>query len=98
MDPEVTLISDAIQLGIGGVVAVLVLLWKRADDRKHQEDMKSMIERAERREDQQTAVISANTAAVSSLNSIVNKMIDLDAIEKRLLDKMVKVMDSQGRM
>jgi len=56
-------------LGIGGVVAVIVLMWKRADDKRYADELRADRDRI------QTA-LEANTTAVIEVNRTISAMFE----------------------
>lgn len=82
MDPE--LLKILVSTGVGGVLAGIVLWWKRLDDQKHAADLKTIMERRDRTDDRTLQIIDANTAALRSLQGAVENVASLRGIEERL--------------
>ena len=40
--PDIGVISDVVGLGVGAVIAIIVLLWKRGDDQRYQKALEDM--------------------------------------------------------
>lgn len=67
------LLQIAASLGIGGVIAVLTLQWKRADDLTHRDELKTFVDRMDLRDKEHR----------DELKTVVDRM---EARDKRLLD------------
>ncbi len=73
-------LEQLLSLGVGGVVAAIVLWWKRQDDKEHKEEMlriqkqneqalKEIIGRIQEREDLMIKAIENSTRAISEITS-----------------------------
>jgi len=70
-------------LGIGGVIAALVLYWKRVDDKAYSESLKEIIARMEKREADYLVAMQADTSAKLELASAIRELKFVDRLEKR---------------
>lgn len=95
MDPQ--LIALVMPLGVGGVIAIIVIMWKRSDDkihaealeslnRKYAEDVASMVARLEARDDRMLSIVTANTEVLRGLMSAVAVLSDLSKLESKFLE------------
>ncbi len=64
LEPQ-TLIS----LGVGGILALILLYWKRVDDLAHAKTLASIIARMDNQTEKVLDVITANTAALVALQN-----------------------------
>ncbi|MBN1286162.1 MAG: hypothetical protein JXB47_12260 [Anaerolineae bacterium] len=60
-------------LGLGAVIAVIVLNWKRDDDRKYAEALKTLGAEGDRRLDLMLDAFRANTEALNGLREILEE-------------------------
>jgi uncharacterized protein Yka (UPF0111/DUF47 family) len=74
---EQTLVNNLISLGIGGVVAAIVLLWKRQDDQRYAGELKALTERSLRAQEEATRAMRDLAGTIEKLNALME-------IEKRL--------------
>lgn len=80
---EVEILKLAASLGGGALVAAIVLVWKRADDRRYADALEGMINR-------QSTIIMANTEAMMRLEAAIGKLADASVLEERILARMVE--------
>ena len=73
----IELISQVSSLGLGAVLAVVVLVWKRADDLRH-------ISYVEQTNAKLIAIIESNTATLTNLQKTVEALASLARLEDRL--------------
>uniref|UniRef100_A0A6H1ZBE6 Holin n=1 Tax=viral metagenome TaxID=1070528 RepID=A0A6H1ZBE6_9ZZZZ len=81
---ELTLLSQIASLGLGAVIAVIVLIWKRGDDATHRKEIIAIIERMEVRDDQIIKLVETTTAAMVTLQIHVIKLAEALDLSKRL--------------
>ena len=79
-----SLLNSLIGLGVGGVLAGLVLQWKRQDDQRYQEELRTLTERMLMALDANTKAMQGMTSAVEALCSLQKMEERLGALEKRL--------------
>lgn len=98
------LIAQLATLGVGGLIAAVVLVWKRQDDIKndktlaelnaaHIKAMEVMFARMELRDKSSTEVIQANTAALVGLQASIAQ---LNAL-KQLIDRIEELERARRR-
>jgi hypothetical protein len=78
------LISKFTEMGIGVFIAVIVLMWKRADDVKFQNDLRDVIQGCNEREDKLISALESNTAAMLSLKTVVEGFVSIRALEDQM--------------
>lgn len=104
---EQTLMQNLLTLGIGGVIAALVLMWKREDDKRYAEDvkviseryateMKAMAERFEKLAQESAAGQKDQTAALQRMAVAVEKLCIIDTLEKRMNELEAKLRRKGG--
>jgi transposase len=92
---DLTIFETIATLGIGGLIAIVTLMWKRADDASHREEMKRLhgeheeelkrvIESAARREDRIIELVKANTDALKGLQIAIETMTRLTELEQKI--------------
>jgi hypothetical protein len=79
---DLDLLSKVAQMGIGVMIAIIVLMWKRADDVKFQNDLRGVIASCNEREDKLIAVLETNTAAMMALKTAVEGFSSMRALEE----------------
>lgn len=84
MDPE--LIKVFASMGVGGVLALVVMRWKRDDDVKYTASLLEVNKRMETRDERMLLIIEANTIALRGLQSAVESVASIKKIEERLND------------
>lgn len=89
MTPEI--IIQFLPLGIGGLIAGLVINWKREDDKKHKEELVDLlanydkhISRLDTRDERMLLILQANTDALRALQAAITLLVDVDKLEQRL--------------
>lgn len=80
---EIELLKLAASLGGGAFVAAVVMVWKRADDRRYADALEGMINR-------QSAIITANTEAMMRLESAIKTLADASVLEERILGRLIE--------
>lgn len=94
---EQTIMQSLLTLGVGGILAALVLMWKREDDKRYATDVKvlseryaaetkAMAERFEKLSVESLASQRDQTTALQKMAMAVEKLCLIDALEKRLTD------------
>ena len=78
---QLELINGVASLGLGAVLAVIVLMWKRTDDKRY-------IERLEAREDRLIGIVDANTTAMRDLKHAIDGLATTASMEERLLERL----------
>jgi hypothetical protein len=76
------LLTQIGSLGIGAVIAVIVLLWKRTDDQRHEQRLEALTEEGNRRFDLLLEISQGTTLALNELRATLGER---EAIEKTLL-------------
>ena len=71
------LLERAATLGLGALIAVIVLLWKRADDKEHALQLAKMEERNNK-------IIEANIKAMQELTIVVHGLVTMSSLVERL--------------
>jgi hypothetical protein len=89
--PDLTGLPGWAQLGVGGLVAVLVLIWKRLDDRDHKAELAKMAA-------EYAADLKANAARTESLLSRAFDVIDNNTKALLALTGSIDKMDLLGRL
>lgn len=93
---EQTLMNNLLTLGIGGLIAALVLFWKREDDKRYAGEMKGMAERFEKLSQEAAAGQREQTAAMQKMALAVEKLCIIDTLEKRMNDLEAKLRRKGG--
>ena len=81
MDP---LIGSLASLGIGGIIAGIVLVWKRQDDKERLEEHKTFADTLETMSAQIMKTVSDNTASNIELKNAITNWHDDLALDKRM--------------
>jgi|SRR3990172_11977160 len=81
---ESQLLGSLASLGVGGLIAALVLIWKRADDKAHAKILETMFARMEQRDKSALEIIQGNTTAVTTLQATVAGLSALTKLNERL--------------
>lgn len=63
-------------LGIGGVIAGIVMLWKRQDDRSRADELRAQREEAKADRELMRQTLEANTSALMELNKTQTSIIE----------------------
>lgn len=71
-------------LGVGGLVAYLMLHWKREDDKQYRENVRELADRSMTLHERTLEAIVANTKAMNALIDTVNSVAALQEIKGRL--------------
>jgi len=74
---ETSLLELFVSMGVGGVLAGVVLLWKRSDDQRYQKA-------TEQREDRLLTALAANTTAMQKVTSAIEALCTLQHVEERI--------------
>ncbi len=92
---DLTIFETIATLGIGGLIAIVTLMWKRADDAAHREEMKRLhsehegelkhiVDASSRREDRIIELVKANTDALKGLQIAIETMTRLTELERKI--------------
>lgn len=97
VDPgsELSILDRIINLGLGAVLAVIVVAWKRTDDAahakllaemeaRHTEDLERLLTQRDGRDSQLVGAIDKMTGAVHGLHNMVEQLANIDRLEDRL--------------
>jgi len=91
IDGEIGLIERLATLGIGGLLAVLVLVWKKQDDIKYQKALDSYANEFKEMTKTVIGVVEKSTSMqekfASSIERLINKINIEELIEKKLNNK-----------
>lgn len=79
-------LQQLISLGVGGVVAAVVLFWKRQDDLRYQQELKQITERSMTVTERATEAMNNVAKAVEELCSLTEMQERLQALEKAISD------------
>lgn len=75
---DLSLINQISGLGLGAVIAVVLIIWKRGDDQRRERETTAMIERMDRsaqeREKVLIQLVRDNTTAMQSLELAVSRL------------------------
>ena len=75
---DLSLINQVSGLGLGAVIAVVLIIWKRGDDQRREREMSALISRMEEAAKSREAVlvqlVRDNTAAMQSLEAAVSRL------------------------
>lgn len=74
---DIQLITAIGQFGLGAVIALIVLYWKREDDKRHENYMSATNAAI-------LAALTANTAALNGLQKTVETLADFAKLEDRI--------------
>ena len=87
------LLQQLATLGLGGIVAGLVLIWKRSDDtarlkekEEHAHEIAAMFARLELRDKMSMEIVQANTAALVALQTTVAQLGALKELNDRIAE------------
>lgn len=72
-------------LGIGGIIAALVLYWKRIDDRAYADSLTKLIARAEERENRLIALLEQTNKTQIDVARAIGDLRFVDRLEKRIV-------------
>lgn len=78
------ILTQLTSLGLGAVIAGIVLIWKRADDATNATALKEFIARMEVRDDRALKAMEAVTIAIQSLQKTVESLAMLSRLEDRI--------------
>lgn len=81
---DLEILNIAAGLGIGGVLAVLVIIWKRADDKRYTTTLEEITKRLLDVIASNTKAISENTSAIQAISTLKDVEDRLKAMEERL--------------
>lgn len=79
-----TELNPLLTLGIGGVIAALVLYWKRIDDKAYAESLKVLLGRAEERENRLITLLEATNKTQNDVARAIGDLRFVDRLEKRI--------------
>lgn len=80
---ELEILKLAASLGGGALMVAIVMVWKRADDQRYARALEEI-------NGQLTAIIQANTMAMTRLEQAIARLTDVSALEERLLARMAE--------
>jgi hypothetical protein len=78
------LINSVSSLGLGAVIAVIVLYWKRQDDEKHALQLANLVESYEKRGEKVLDIIKEQTLTIFQLEKTVQNILTLDKIQDKI--------------
>uniref|UniRef100_A0A6H1ZEL8 Uncharacterized protein n=1 Tax=viral metagenome TaxID=1070528 RepID=A0A6H1ZEL8_9ZZZZ len=81
---EISLLTQIASLGLGAVIAVIVLIWKRTDDQAHAKALEIIILRMDAQSERILKVMEATTIALQSLQRVVESLEMLSKLEERI--------------
>lgn len=89
--PSIEVLSQFFPLGIGGILAIIVVHWKREDDKRYAESLRELITRhdqhitrLEARDERMLEIIQRHTDVLSGLQSAISLLVDVDKLETRI--------------
>jgi len=92
--------TELLSIGIGGVIAGIVLFWKRQDDLRHDKESEAharalevMFARMELRDKSSIEIVQANTIALVALQTAVAQLNTL----KQLSDKIIELVELEKK-
>lgn len=71
---EFTILEKISTLGLGAVLAFIVLWWKRHDDAKYAESLKNLVDENLKREDKLFEILKQQTETMQSLKSAITSL------------------------
>ena len=84
---ETTLLSNLVGLGVGGVLAAVVLVWKRSDDQHYAQGLRELTERSISAQNQTTVAMQQVAGAIEKLCTLQKIEERLQALEKEMHTK-----------
>lgn len=82
---EVELIKAAANLGLAAVIAVILMLWKRQDDKRFEAILEGFLARQEELVKRVVQVIEANNRALTDVNAALGEIrAFMDRVDQRL--------------
>ena len=82
---EVELIKVAANLGLAAVIAVILMLWKRQDDKRFEAILEGFLARQEELVKRVVQVIEANNRALTDVNAALGEIrAFMDRVDQRL--------------
>jgi hypothetical protein len=81
---ELDLLTQLSSLGVGAIVAGIVLIWKRADDQRFAGTQAQFLAESERRFDQMLDAFRSNTDALRALQETLSRLETIDHMVTRL--------------
>ena len=82
---EVELIKVAANLGLAAVIAVILMLWKRQDDKRFEAILEGFLARQEEVVKRVVQVIEANNRALTDVNAALGEIrAFMDRVDQRL--------------
>jgi hypothetical protein len=80
---DLTLLEKMANLGLGAVVLVIVLLWKRADDQRREREQAALLAQLTEREKHLMQLVAENRAALTGLQQTVEQLLTVDRLADR---------------
>ena len=87
-------LTQLLSFGIGGVIAAIVMYWKRLDDLRWQEQQRGWMEESRELNKTLIAAFEASAISMASLRDVCENSANIDDIERRLGD----AIDALNRM
>lgn len=88
LQTDMSVIAKAFDLGVAAVVAVLMLMWKRADDARNIEQQRSMWDELNKARAESQRALEANTKAMTELQGAVQQLAKVEDLERAILVRM----------
>lgn len=88
LQTDLSLIAKAFDLGVAAAVAILMLMWKRADDARHIEQLNLLWKEASESRANMQRALEANTKAMTELQGAVQQLAKVEDLERAILAKM----------
>ena len=79
-------LTQLVSFGVGGVIAAIVLYWKRVDDQKWTDLLKTMWDESRDMNRLMIAAFEANAIAMAALRDVCENSANIDDLERRLGD------------
>ena len=91
---DTTILPELGALGVGGILAAVVFMWKRADDKRYADRLQEAREDADRRTDMVIEAMKANTTALLELTAALQSQERVEATLERLERQILAKKDS----
>ena len=79
------IITQLASLGLGAVIAGMVLVWKRADDKRYSDSLLLLSTAQEVREERLLKILDVNTAALTAIQLTVESLVSKVDLERRIV-------------
>ena len=80
-------ITQVTSLGLGAVIALVVLTWKRIDDARYAATLRQLVEERDRRFDLMLDAFRENSEALRGLSDAIGQLQDTDKIMTMVEDR-----------